>query len=520
MASSIVSWWLSVLLLLAVEPAFIVSFASFSLRVGLPPFPCERNITRANFPPDFVFGVATSATQIEGAALEDGKGPSIWDHFASLPGKIRDQSNPSVAIDSYHRYKDDLKALRDLGVNAYRFSFSWSRILPNGTISGGINQLGIDYYNNLINELVESGIKPFVTLMHNDSPQALQDKYGGFLNQSIVADFKDYAELCFKTFGDRVKNWITINEPLVTAQFGHEIGFAAPGRCSPPRCSAGNSSTEPYIVSHYHLLAHAAAVKLYREKFQKGQGGEIGISLVGKFAEPYSENVEDKDAATRTIEFGLGWFVNPLVYGEYPEIMKTMVKDRLPCFTTEEKALLTGSFDFIGINYYTATYAKNAPSAGVKEPSYSTDSSADSTVERNGVLIGPKAAGIPWLYSYPDGLHKILEYITTKYNRPKLYITENGITEESVKGRPLEVALNDPHRIDCLKQHLNQVLIAMKNGVNIRGYIHWSLADNWEWDSGFGPRFGLYYTNHENLNRIPKKSAQWFRSFLRGNAAT
>lgn len=474
----------------------------------------EPTVKRSDFPNGFLFGVASSAQQIEGSAA-GGKGPSMWDDF-TLRGKIQDGSNASVAIDSYNRYKEDVGILKELGVNAYRFSISWSRILPNGTVSGGINQQGIDYYNNLINELVASGIKPFVTLMHNDCPQALQDKYGGFLSHNITNDFRDYCEICFKTYGDRVKNWITINEPLATALFGYDLGYAAPGRCS--HCPAGNSSTEPYIVSHTHLLAHATAVGLYREKFKADQKGEIGISLVGKNYVPFSDSLDDKAAAERAMDFALGWFLDPLVHGDYPSIMRSLVKDRLPTFTAEETKLINGSFDFIGINYYTSSYAQNIPEKERKvQTSYYTDSFVKENVTKDGVPIGLQAEGIPWIMRYPDGLVQILGYIKRKYQSPKIYITENGVTEANVEGRPLAVALNDPHRIDCLKQHLNRLLIVMKDGVNVQGYMHWSFADNWEWSSGFVPRFGLYYTDYkDNLKRIPKESAKWYKAFLHG----
>ncbi|KAL3729277.1 hypothetical protein ACJRO7_026386 [Eucalyptus globulus] len=473
----------------------------------------EPTVKRSDFPSDFLFGVASSAQQTEGSA--GGKGPSIWDDYAAK-GKIRDASNASVAIDSYNRYKEDVGILKKLGVNTYRFSISWSRILPQGTVSGGINQQGIDYYNNLINELVASGIKPFVTLMHNDCPQALQDKYGGFLSRNILNDFRDYCEICFKTYGDRVKNWITTNEPLATALFGYDLGLAAPGRGT--NFSAGNSSTEPYIVAHTHLLAHATAVKLYREKFKADQKGEIGISLVGKNYIPYSDSSDDKAAAERAMDFAVGWFLDPLVNGDYPSIMRSLVKDRLPTFTAEEKEMMKGSLDFIGINYYSTQYARNIRENEREGAiSYSTDSLVNETASRDGVLIGPKAEGIEWIYRYPDGLVQILGHVKQKYQNPKIYITENGVTEGNVEGRPLPKALNDPHRIDCLKQHLARVLQSMKNGVNVQGYMHWSLADNWEWASGFKPRFGLYYTDYkDNLKRIAKDSANWYKAFLQG----
>ncbi|KAJ7945731.1 putative Beta-glucosidase [Quillaja saponaria] len=310
----------------------------FDLEIGLANITTakELKIKRSDFPKDFAFGVATAAAQIEGAANEGGRGPSIWDNFVQrFPEKINDRSRISPSVDHYNRYKEDVKTIKNLGVDYYRFSISWTRILPKGSLSGGVNQEGIDHYNSLINELIQHGIKPFVTLFHFDSPQVLQEKNGGPLNRSFVDDFKDYSEICFKTFGDRVKNWITINEPFIIAGMGYDLGVAAPGRCSKPfgPCPEGNSATEPYIVSHNLILAHAAVVNLYREKYLGKQGGEIGISHEGQYVEPYSESPEDKAAATRALDFNLGWYMEPLVYGDYPKIMKDLVKDRLPSFT-------------------------------------------------------------------------------------------------------------------------------------------------------------------------------------------
>ncbi|KAK4760164.1 hypothetical protein SAY87_023296 [Trapa incisa] len=476
------------------------------------------NIRRKDFPASFLFGASTSATQIEGSALEDGKGPSIWDAFAAIPGKIADGTTPAEGTNSYKNYTNDVNSLKELGVNSYRFSLSWARILPDGTIGGGVNQKAIDYYNKLIDALLENGIKPFVTLYHSDLPQALQEKYGGFLDRAIVNDFKEYSDLCFKTFGDRVKNWITMNEPLILAEFGHELGFAAPGRCS-FRCKQGNSSIEPYIVTHNQLLAHATVARLYKEKFQASQGGEIGITLVGRFYEPYSNSAEDKLAVDRAMEFGDGWFMEPFVNGDYPSSMKSLVGDRLPKFTDADKSLVKGAFDFIGINYYSSGYAKDASKAPkANPPSYSTDSLMTETgVDVNGVQLGKVAEGVSWLYDYPQGLEKLLGYFREKYGNPKVYITENGITESNVKDRPLNVALNDPHRIDCIKKHLFHTKAAISKGANVHGYLHWTLADNWEWHSGYTLRFGLYYSDpQDHSKRLPKESAKWYGNFLRG----
>ncbi|XP_040372929.1 beta-glucosidase 24 [Rosa chinensis] len=473
--------------------------------------PKELKVKWSDFPNDFAFGVSTAAAQIEGSTNKAGRGPSVWDEFVkTFPERIADHSTMSTAIDSYKRYKEDVKAVKALGVDSYRFSISWTRILPKGTLSGGINQEGIDHYNNLIDELIKNGITPYVTILHFDPPQALTVKYGGFLDRSFVDDFKDYSELCFKIYGDRVKNWITINEPFIIAKMGYDLGVAPPGRCSIPGghfhyCTAGNSSTEPYIVVHNLLLAHATVVKLYREKFQTKQGGQIGWSLVGSYVEPYSNSSEDKAAAKRILDFELGWFMEPIVYGHYPKSMRRLVRKRLPRFTKEEKKLIKGSFDFIGINYYTSRYGRNIP-ARLDMPNF--------------YRYDPLADGSMFILSYPQGLKKLLKFMKRKYQSPKIYISENGITEAKDDKRGLDVALKDPHRIECILRHLYMIKQAIKKGVNVKGYFHWALFDDFEWGEGYIPRYGLYYVDYnDNLKRIPKESAKWLPKFLKGEDA-
>uniref|UniRef100_A0A803P8B4 Uncharacterized protein n=1 Tax=Cannabis sativa TaxID=3483 RepID=A0A803P8B4_CANSA len=393
---------------------------------------------------------------------------------ATVQGNIKDGNNSLIATDSYRRYKEDIKLLKDLGVDSYRFSISWSRILPKGSLCGGINQEGIDFYNNLINEVIANGMKPFVTILHFDTPQALEDKYGGFLGRPIVDDFKDYSELLFKTYGDRVKHWITINEPFVVA-LGYDLGKGAPGRCSLPPpvgpCPAvGNSSTEPYIVSHNFILAHAAAAKLYKAKYQKIQGGEIGIVVVGEFMEPLTDTEDDKEAAIRYMDFLFGWYLEPLIFGDYPQIMRDYVQERLPIFTIEEKRLIRGSLDFIGVNYYTSRYAyKSQP---VEPKHYIGDSLATITTLKDGVLIGPKARN-RYVYSYPIGLQKLLEYMNIKYRNPVIYITENGYPDANVPDRPLQDSLSDQVRIDYITQHLYYT----KEAINLRVFPPTDHAD-------------------------------------------
>ncbi|KAK8464416.1 hypothetical protein PHAVU_011G202500 [Phaseolus vulgaris] len=404
-----------------------------------------------------------------------------------------------------------------MNMDAFRFSISWPRILPKGKVSGGVNKEGINYYNNLINELLAKGLKPFVTLFHWDLPQALEDEYDGFLSPNIVDDFKDYAELCFKEFGDRVKHWTTLNEPWTYSKFGYADAFFPPGRCSTWQnlsCTAGDSATEPYIVSHNQLLAHAAAVNVYKTKYQ----GLIGISLSCDWIVPLYDTELDQFAAERALDFIFGCFMEPLTIGEYPKSMQSLVGSRLPKFSADEVKLVRGSFDFIGINYYTSNYATDAPELSEARPSFLTDSLVILTSERNGTPICKVSSKL--LYVCPKGIHDLLLYIKTKYNNPLIYITENGIDEFNDQTLSLEEALADTSRIDYFHDHLYYLQSAIENGVNVKGYFAWSLTDSFGWSLGYTSRFGIIFVDYHNLKRYPKLSAIWFRDFLQGKIDT
>ncbi|KAJ0094905.1 hypothetical protein Patl1_17280 [Pistacia atlantica] len=474
----------------------------------------STSLNRKSFPDGFVFGTSSSAYQYEGAANKGGRGPSIWDTFVqNYPDKIKDHSSGVVAVDFYNRYKEDVAIMKEMGFDAYRFSISWSRLLPRGKLSGGLNPAGITYYNSLINELLSNGLQPFVTLFHWDVPQALEDEYGGFMNPQIVNDFQDYAELCYRLFGDRVKHWITLNEPLTFASIGYSSGAHAPGRCSKwfsPNCSGGDSATEPYIVGHNSLLAHAAAVKVYRTKYQMSQKGQIGIALNSIWAIPLTESNADRNAASRVLSFLYDWFLEPLNSGFYPSEMVTYVQERMLRFTKEQSLMVKGSFDFLGLNYYSANYAAHAPCLR-ENPSYLTDFCVQLSFERKGIPIGPKAAS-DWLYVYPEGIQEVLLYTKKKLNKTVIYITENGVDELN-DGK---LSLEDNMRIDYYSRHLSNVQSAIKKGVNVRGYFAWSLLDNFEWGDGYTVRFGIVYVDYKhNLKRYPKKSAMWFKKLLR-----
>ncbi|CAL5426244.1 unnamed protein product [Camellia sinensis] len=471
------------------------------------------SLNRTSFPPGFTFGTASASYQYEGAANEGGRGPSIWDTFTHrYPGKIRDGSNGDVAIDFYHRYKGDVKIMKEMRLDAFRLSISWSRLLPRGKLSGGVNKEGIKYYNSLIDELLGKGITPFVTLFHWDLPQALEDEYGGFLSPKVVDDFKGFAELCFEEFGDRVKHWITLNEPWTYSTSGYATGDFAPGRCSSWQqlnCTGGDSSTEPYIVTHHQLLAHATAVNLYKRKYQASQKGNIGITVVSHWMVPFSKEIQDRIAALRALDFMLGWFMDPLITGDYPHTMRTLVGKRLPKFSKRQSKMLKGSFDFIGLNYYTANYAAYAPNSNSVNASFVTDS------QRNGVPIGAMAAST-WLFVYPRGIYHLLLYVKKKYNNPLIYITENGVDEANNATLSLEEALADNMRIHYYYHHLSFLLQAIKDGANVKGYFAWSLLDNFEWSSGYTVRFGINYVDYKNgLKRYSKLSAKWFKNLLK-----
>ncbi|XP_058225191.1 beta-glucosidase 12-like isoform X2 [Rhododendron vialii] len=475
----------------------------------------SSSFNRTSFPPGFVFGTASSAYQFEGAWKEGGKGPSIYDIFThKYPKKFANRSNGDVADDFYHRNKEDVQLMKFMGMDGFRFSISWTRLLPNGKLSGGVNKEGVAFYNHLIDELISNGLKPFVTMFHWDLPQALEDEYGGFLSPRIVEDFANFTELCYKEFGDRVKHWITINEPWTYASQGYDIGALAPGRCSAWRnndCPAGDSATEPYIVAHHMLLCHGAAVKVYKEKYQASQKGQIGITLVSQWYVPYSNSKPNIAAAQRALDFMYGWFIHPLTYGDYPETMRSIVGKRLPKFTPEQVKLVKGSFDFIGLNYYSGNFASNDPSANSVNDSYSSDSLANLTVERHGKLIGtPTAVSI--FYIFPKGLQELLIYTKEKYNNPVIYITENGMGDAN--NVTAKEGVKDYLRIDFYRRHLGAVQNAIKAGVKVKGFFAWAFLDNFEWGSGYTLRFGLGYVDyHDNLKRCPKDSALWFRKF-------
>nr|GMD90717.1 beta-glucosidase 40-like [Ipomoea batatas] len=381
--------------------------------------------------------------------------------------------------------------MKDLGMDAYRFSIAWSRIFPNG--SGEINQAGVDHYNKLIDALLANGIEPYVTLYHYDLPQALQDRYNGWLNRQVIKDFAAYAETCFEKFGDRVKQWATINEPRSVTVLGYDLGVQAPGHCSiflHLLCTEGNSATEPYIAK---------------------QGGKIAIVVESFWYEPITNSHEDIEAKQRAIDYYLGWFLEPVMTGDYPGSVISGAGDRLPKFSAAESALLKGSYDYLGVNHYTTWYVASDRTNIMDILLHDTLADSDAvTLPFKGLIPIGKRANSIWLYIVPRGMRNLLNYIKDKYGNPLVFITENGMDDAKSDG------LHDFQRIKFHHDYLTSLLAAIKeDGCNVKGYFAWSLLDNWEWAVGFSSRFGLYYVDYDdNLKRIPKDSAKWFKNFL------
>ena len=399
----------------------------------------KNNLT---FPEKFVWGTAASSYQIEGAHLEDGKGPSIWDAFCQIPGKVYRGQNGDIAIDHYHRYKEDVALMKSQGFKAYRLSISWPRIMPTG--KGKVNPKGIQFYSDLIDELIKNGITPWITLYHWDLPLALQMEEDGWLNPALADYFAEYARVCFRHFGDRVKNWITLNESWVVSILGYGQGNFAPGRIS---------NSEPYLAGHHLLLAHAKAVAVYRNEFAHQQG-QIGIANNCDWREPLTDKKEDIEAAERALLFFLGWFTDPIFLGDYPEVMKERLGSRLPTFSDEEMALLKGSSDFLGLNHYTTMLAANQVGEPLEIEAFgngglSEDQDVALAQDKDWKLTTMKWGVVPW------GCNKLLHWISNRYGNPDIYITENGFACDD---RLENGMVNDHYRIDYYRSYLEACL--------------------------------------------------------------
>ncbi|XP_044049898.1 lactase-like b isoform X3 [Siniperca chuatsi] len=465
------------------------------------------------FPAGFSWGAGSSAYQTEGAWDKDGKGLSIWDVFSHKKGKIQQNETGDSSCEGYHKVKDDVSLIKELKLNHYRFSISWPRLIPTGIKSDHINEKGIQYYSELIDHLLENKITPVVTLYHWDLPQVLQEKYGGWQNISMVNHFNEFANLCFERFGNRVKYWITFNNPWSVAVEGYETGEHAPG--------LRLRGTGAYRAAHHIIKAHAKVWHSYDTQWRGKQKGLVGISLSGDWGEPVDiSNQKDIEAAERYVQFYLGWFATPIFHGDYPQVMKDFIgrksvqqglgTSRLPTFSPQEKSYIKGTCDFLGIGHFTTRYItqKNNPS-GRSSSSYFTDRDLAE-------LVDPRwpDPGSEWLYSVPWGFRRLLNFVKTQYGNPLIYVTENGVSEKM-----LCTELCDDWRIQYYKDYINEMLKAIKDGVNVKGYTAWSLLDKFEWDEGYSERFGLYYVDFRNKNkpRYPKASVQFYKRIISSN---
>jgi beta-glucosidase len=474
-------------------------------------------------PQDFAWGSATAAFQVEGAWNLSGRGACIWDYFQSFPNVIHNNDTAHIADDFYDRYASDILLMQQLGIKSFRLSFSWTRLLPTGDVDN-INQAGVAFYNQLLDALLSAGIEPYVTLYHWDLPQT----YNNLTNTSTWLDpdmpnkFNRYADFCFATFGSKVKYWLTMNEIQTFAWIGYGVGVHAPGRCSPSpgnQCQqiggGGNSSTEPYIVGHNALLAHALAVQTYRTKYQSQQQGKIGMTINSGFALPWNSSVQaDVQAVNTAVAFSYGWFADPMVFGQYPPEMTSVITgNRLPTFNSSMSQLIKGSFDFLGLNYYASFYVNYT---GVVGDNFGNDGRyATSPWNASGYLIGPFAAS-PWLNVYPEGLRGILNWIRRRYGNPPVYIFENGVSCPGENDLPEDVAIHDNFRMNYVYNHVMNMMDAIVNdGCNVHGYFLWSLLDNFEWADGYSVRFGITYVNYEqNLTRTIKDSGYLYQSLI------
>jgi beta-glucosidase len=421
------------------------------------------------FPADFVWGAAASAYQTEGAVHEDGRGESIWDRFCARPGAILTGESGAVACDSYHRWREDLDLVEGLGLDAYRFSIAWPRVVPAGR--GRVNPAGLDYYDRVVDGLLAAGIRPFVTLYHWDLPQPLEDR-GGWPERDTAHAFAEYVDVVAERLGDRVEDWITICEPRVVSWLGYGSGEFAPGR---------QSTGDALAAAHHVLLAHAFAA----ERLRARAGARVGICVDLPLYAPLTPAAADRVAARVKDGTHVRMFLDPLLRGVYPEdVLEAIAPLELPVRPGDLERI-AGPLDFLGVNYYTRELVS---ALGAARPA----------AERT---------AMGWEV-YPQGLCEVLCRLSRDYRVPPVFVTENGAAYDDVPGR------EDSERVRYLGRHLGALAEAMDAGVQVRGYFVWSLLDNFEWAFGYSRRFGLVYTDYETLERIPKASYAWYRDVV------
>lgn len=443
------------------------------------------------FPDGFFWGAATSSQQIEGGYGLDGRSESIWDRYAATPGRIEDGSDARVACDHYHRWREDVGLMKWLGLNAYRLSIAWPRVVPGGR--GAVNPAGLDFYDALVDALLEAGIRPFVTLYHWDLPQVLQDR-GGWGERGTVDAFVEYADVVTARLGDRVRHWTTHNEPWCVATLGHESGVHAPGHRDP---------AEALRVAHHLLLSHGRAVEVVRRNVP---GAELGIVLMLSHVEPATDSRVDLDAARRFDGSLNRWYLDPVFRGRYPE---DAIADRvrlghlagpeLPFVRAGDLETIATPLDFLGVNYYSRTVVRAGPGG-----------------EPVGVRMVPEheLTDMGWEV-YPQGLHDMLVRLEREYRPRRIHVTENGAAYTDPAGPDGRIA--DERRIDYLRGHLAAAGRALADGVPLAGYFTWSLLDNFEWGHGYAKRFGLFDVDFTTQHRRPKDSAHWYRRVVAAN---
>jgi len=434
----------------------------------------------ARFPHSFVWGAAASAYQTEGAAREDGRGASIWDRFCAEPGRVRNGDTGEIACDFYHRYSEDIALMRELGLDAFRFSVAWPRVIPEGR--GRVNAAGLDFYDRLVDALLDAGIRPFVNLFHWDLPQPLQ-RTGGWPVRETAEAFVPYAEAVGERLGDRVKDWITHNEPFCTSWLGYGLGIHAPGH---------TSEREALAAAHHALLAHGWAVEALR---RAAPGAEVGTVVDSWPAQPLGDSPEDAAAAWSLDGVRNRWFFDALLRGEYPSDVLERLASALPPVMDGDMATIATPLDFLGVNNYSRTLVQAGPNGEPVEARAPTGPLTDMGWE-----------------VYPAGMFEVLVRLHREYGVSSLYVTENGAAYADVVTHDGRV--HDVERIAYLDGYLDAVEDALAAGVNVRGYFVWSLLDNFEWALGYAKRFGLVHVDYLTLRRTPKDSFYWYRDVI------
>jgi len=439
------------------------------------------------FPKNFIWGVATSAYQIEAAWKEDGRGPSIWDTFSHTPGKVTHNENGDIAADHYHRWKEDFALLSEMGIKAYRFSTAWPRILPDGT--GKVNKKGLDFYDRIVDELLKRKIEPYVCLFHWDLPQALQDK-GGWPNRDTTGHFAEYARVVADRLGDRVNVWFTHNEPWVAAFVGHFLGDHAPGKKD---IGAAVKSL------HHILLSHGLAADAIRAEVKHPV--KIGITLNLNPVHPATDSKKDKEATERVDMFMNRIVLDPLLKGTSPIQESSIAKLLTGKLIQDGDLKKIHQLDILGVNYYSRAVMKHDPKFPVV----------------NVAQVHPEGNEYSGMWEiYPEGMYKILKQVWNYQPTCELMVTENGVPVPD--GVDFDGRVRDERRIRYLQNHIAQVHRAIEDGIPVMGYFHWSLMDNFEWALGYGPRFGLVYVDWKTQKRIVKDSGRWFARVIAENA--